>query len=310
MGQRTTNQEFNVNIYTKITDNIYYRFLAPVELWFYRFLSDEQFTRRMYRKIFDREVNLDNPSTFNEKILYLKLYCEQPEYPALADKYAVREFVRARGLDHLLNEVYGVYDRVEQIDFASLPGAFIMQATHGSGWNIICTDKAAFDWPQERAKARGWLKKNFYWNYRETVYKHIQPRIMVSRYLQSENGHAPNDYKFFCFHGQPEYIQVDSQRYSNHHRDFYDIQWKRLPLSVNYPNLDKQLEKPGTMDEMIEVSKILSQGFPFMRVDLYSPAGQVIFGELTLYPGGGFTRFNPERFDEIFGRKLHLKPAK
>ncbi len=297
-------REFIENLLTKITNNIDYRLLTPIALWSYRFLDDEEYTRRMYRRIFDREIDLEHPKTFNEKILYLKLYCEKDDYTQIADKFAVREFVRARGLAHTLNEVYGVYDHVDQIEFDTLPDAFVIQATHGSGWNILCPDKSKLDLRSALIQMRSWLKKNFYRTYRETVYKHIRPRIMISKYLSTPNGSEPIDYKFFCFHGRPVYVQIDARRDTDHRRDFYDLRWKRLPLCLNYPNLDRPLPRPDNLDEMLEVSETLAAGFPFVRVDLYAPSGEVVFGELTLYPGAGFTRFNPDRFDRIFGRNL------
>ncbi len=280
--------------------------MTPVELWLYRFLNDEEYARRLYRKIFERDLDLQNPKTFNEKINYLKLFGEEDGYTKIADKYAVREFVRARGMGHILNQVYGVYDRIDQIDFGRLPESFVIQATHGSGWNILCQDKAKLDWGQALRQMRRWLKFNFYRMYRESAYKCIKPRIMISKYLNNPDGSELIDYKFFCFHGRPVYIQVDTQRHTDHRRNFYDLQWQRLPLILNYPNLACPLPRPANLDEMIAVSQTLSQGFPFVRVDLYSPAGKIVFGELTLYPGAGFTRFNPDRFDRIFGQHLHL----
>jgi hypothetical protein len=309
MDDRTIDQELNEGILTKIINNIQYRLLDPVELWLYRFLSEDEYTRRMYRRLFNREIDLQHPETFNEKILYLKLYHSNEEYTQLADKVLVRDFVRNRGLGSLLNEVYGVYERIDEIDLDSLPNSFIIQATHGSGWNIICEDKAQLDWNAARAKMRRWMKTNFYWRYREGVYKNVQPRIIISKYLSGENGNPPDDYKFFCFHGEPVYVQVDTQRYTNHRRDFFDIQWNHLPLCLNYPNSERPLEKPDTLEEMMRIARILSQGFPFLRVDLYSLSGRVIFGELTLYPGAGFTRFQPERYDYIFGQELYLEAA-
>ncbi len=300
-------KEFSERIITKIANNVQYRLLDPVELWLYRFLNEEEYTRRMFRRQFGREIDLKHPKTFNEKILYLKLYQEKEEYTQLADKVQVREFVRQRGLESILNEVYGVYDRVEEIELNSLPDSFIVQATHGSGWNIICENKARLDWRAECEKLRRWLKQNFYWRYREGVYKHVKPRIIISRYLRCQDGQPPEDYKFFCFHGEPVYVQVDSHRYTDHRRDFFDIQWNHLPLCLNYPNSEQVLEKPDTLDAMLDICRILSQGFPFLRVDLYSIDGRLIFGELTLYPGAGFTRFRPERFDYIFGQQLHLE---
>mgnify|MGYP001041374055 FL=1 len=58
--------------------------------------------------------------------------------------------------------------------------------------------------------------------------------------------------------------------------DYYDVDFNKLPYSLpgheHYPN---RLNKPDTFDEMVRLARILSEDFPFVRVDLYDSKGKV-----------------------------------
>ena len=88
------------------------------------------------------------------------------------------------------------------------------------------------------------------------------------------------DYKFFCFNGKPFCIQVDTDRFTGHHQNYYDMEWKSLGVHCSYPEGDV-LVKPKNFDRMKEIAAKLSEDFPFVRVDLYNINGDIMFGELT-----------------------------
>ncbi|MBO7525401.1 MAG: hypothetical protein J6T42_01205, partial [Clostridia bacterium] len=53
--------------------------------------------------------------------------------------------------------------------------------------------------------------------------------------------------------------------------------------------------------EMIPLAEKLAEGFPHIRVDLYLVNDRIYFGEMTFFAGSGFTKFEPEKWDRIFG---------
>jgi hypothetical protein len=57
---------------------------------------------------------------------------------------------------------------------------------------------------------------------------------------------------------------------------------------------------------LVELSKVLSKGFPHVRVDFYEVDGRVYFGELTFYHFSGFQPFIPAKWDKVFGDWLKL----
>src|SRR6476619_1609671 len=71
--------------------------------------------------------DIKRPRTFNEKILHRKLIRPAPNSELFCDKWRAREFVRERNGDEILNEVYCVARRVEDIDFTVLPDDVVLK---------------------------------------------------------------------------------------------------------------------------------------------------------------------------------------
>ncbi|NMC36405.1 hypothetical protein GYA49_05175 [Candidatus Beckwithbacteria bacterium] len=264
--------------------------------------NDYNYAKRRFKKTFGYDLNLRKPKTFNEKIQYLKLHYRKPILTRLADKYTVRSFVKKRIGAKYLNTCLGVYSSVLEINPSTLPSQFVLKATHGSSWNIICSNKDQLDWGETIKTLKSWLKQNYFKLGREWCYKNIPPQIICEKYL------GPNlpDYKFFCFHGKPYYIQVDLDRFGSHKRNFYNLRWEKLTIRLIYPNSNKDIKKPKKLTEMITVAQKLSKDFPFVRIDLYEHENSIIFGEMTFYPENGFGTFRPQKYDYQFGTLLKL----
>ena len=275
------------------------------------FVSDRRFVEWQYRSVYGHFPNLVEPRTFDEKIQWYKLYYRKPAMTGLVDKYNVRQYVTQKNLGHILNELYGVYDRAEEINFETLSDAFVLKATHGSAMNIICKNKREPDLERCRKILKGWLGQNYYDVGREWVYKDIKPRIICEKYLENEEHHDLIDYKFYCYGGKPEAVFVCCNRFgpTGVKYDGYDMQWNKIPVYKGRPAAGLNLARPGNFDEMIDVATRLSEGFPFIRVDLYSVNNRIYFGELTFYPDNGLVPFSPDKYNYFFG-DLFVLPEK
>ena len=281
--------------------------LGPLLL---RSLSDEAFTRVQFAYCLRRWPDLANPRSLSEKIQWLKLNHRDPLLPRCVDKYLARKYVAQTVSEDILVPLIGVYESVDEVLFEDLPDAFVLKATHGSGWNLLCRSKAVFDVEQARQAMASWLSSNFHGVGREWAYREIQPRIVCEEFLREDDGEPPTDYKLFCFHGEPEFIQADFDRFQSHRRNLYDTEWNLLPCTLEYPGDPRNHEAPALLGEMLEVARKLSRHFPFVRVDLYATGSQVYFGELTFYPGKGVERFSPVEYDRKFGDLLSLPDGK
>jgi hypothetical protein len=286
----------------------YFRFLQTAKLERELTLA-EKIDYISYQFFMDLGYNLDilNPKTFNEKIGWLKLFNEDPLLTICADKYRAREYVEEKIGPQALVPLIGVYDSPYEIDFSALPEKFVLRVNWGSGYNIICKDKKNLNIQKAINKLNGWMKKesNNYIHSFEFSYKNIVPKITCEHYLEQPDGQLL-DYKFFCFHGQAQYIQVDFGRFTNPSRSFYDRQWELMDFTTIWKRQEEPIPKPEGFDKMIELAEKLARGFVFMRVDFYNVDGKIYFGEMTFYPDNGTGVFIPHEWDGKFGDLLTL----
>ena len=269
---------------------------------------DKLFLKIAYRFYMGSDLNLDAPHTFNEKLQWLKLYDRNPEYTQMVDKFEAKRYVASVIGKQYIIPTLAVYESVEQIDVDALPEQFVLKCTHDSGSVAICRDKKTFNNEKAFSKLKSGLSKNYFWQNREWPYKNIKPRIIAEQYLCDDSNEL-RDYKFFCFDGQVKVLFVATERMSDCEEtkfDFYDSEFHQLNIRNGHPNSSKPLLKPLQFEEMKYLAAKLSHGIPHVRVDFYEVDGRVYFGELTFYHWSGFTPFEPEKWDEIFGDWITL----
>lgn len=254
-------------------------------------------------------LKIDNPITYNEKLQLVKLYYKNNLLPKLVDKYTVREYVSKICPDILNEEYWNGFD-AKFIPWDDLPEKFVIKVTHGSGYNIICTNKNKINKIEVSKKLENWLNEKFIKCYGEWFYGVEKPRIIIEKYLDDGTGKVPIDYKLFCFNGEPKYIIVDTDRFNGHKRNVYDLEWNfKDGYTLDFPN-GKPIEKPKELPELIDIASKLSKGFPHVRVDLYIIKGKVFFGELTFTNGAGFDKIRPYEFDVELGNLFQIKKGK
>lgn len=246
--------------------------------------------------------------TFNDKTTYLKLfeYHNDPLVIQGADKYGVREYLIKENCEEILNDLYGVYDSFDEIDFDKLPDKFALKCTHGCAYNIICSDKSKFDIKEAKEKVNKWMNEKYGYATSELHYTKIKPRIIIEKYLCDENGKMPLDYKFYCMNGKVECILVCSERDEKLKLSYYDKKWKRLPFESNKWGSSVDIPKPKKLNEMIKYAEKLSKNFKFVRVDLYNENGKIIFGELTFTPACSCAPYYSKEGNEILGNLLEI----
>lgn len=253
--------------------------------------------------------NLKEPKTFNEKTTFIKLfkYNKEPLVIKCADKYEVREYVKQKGLNEILNELYGVYDNYDEIDFRKVPNKFALKCTHGCAYNIICNDKRKFNVEGVRKKVNKWMREKYGYATTELHYTYIKPKIIIEKYLCDSNGKMPLDYKFYCFNGKVGCILVCSERDEKLKLSYYDKNWNRLNYEKESWSSLNDISKPKKLEKMIQYAERLSEDFPFVRVDFYNDNGKIIFGELTFTPACCCAPYYSKNGNEELGKMLELK---
>lgn len=274
------------------------------------FIPDKTMIKMQYRIKTGRRLNLKEPVLFTEKIQWYKLNYKNPILPSCVDKYEVRNYIKNKNLDNILNELYGVYENVNQIDFEKLPNQFVIKTTNGGGGlNVfICKNKKDFDYEEVKQKIDKLLKRKNVDGGREWPYRKIQPRIVIEKYIQhGNNEESLTDYKFYCFNGIPQYLLLINGREQKKKKSIYDINFNLL--KYKYADYDRVTAKgkPQNYETMINIASILSSDFPFVRVDLYNCNGKIIFGELTFFPASGYLeKILPDEFDMELGKMFDI----
>jgi hypothetical protein len=272
-------------------------------------LPDSIFLSLLHRKYVGRFPNLIRPSTFNEKIL-LRSLKPDPRYAMLTDKLAVRSYVSAKLAKEHLVTLFAAPAVFTQAVFDSLPASFVMKANHGSSFVEIVRDKSQTSFERLQRLTGQWLKTDFYRISREKHYSKIRPQIFFEQLLLDKAGKVPPDYKVHCFRKHSSrpvvYISVISDRFGDATRgDIFDEGWHRLDFVIGYyPCSIEPPSAPPNLASILDIAKVLSEGFDYVRVDLYALDDKVYFGELTFTPGAGVLPFLPDRIDYEWGQLL------
>lgn len=284
-----------------------YRTKLFAGLGFYDRMDDEKYLKKLYMANFGKELDLENPKTFNEKLQWLKLYDRKPEYTMMVDKYKVREYIAEKLGEEYLIPLLGVWDDPEEIDFDKLPNQFVLKCNHNSGLGMcICKDKSKLDIKKVKSELRKGLKQDYYLHGREWPYKDVPRKIICEKYMVDESGYELKDYKIFCFNGEPKALFVATDRMTDTKFDFFDVEFNHLPFTNGHPNAEKEIAKPQNLDEMLKVASVLSKGIPQVRIDLYNINGKILFGEMTFSHWSGMVPFDPDNWDEKLGEWINL----
>ena len=292
--------------YKTIIKNRYRRYLI---LKYLNWVPDSIMLRLQYRIKMGFWPDFKNPKRFTEKLQLYKMYYHNPIMPSCVDKYEVRDYVKKKGLGHILNECYGVYENPKDIDWDKLPNQFVMKRTTGGGGRSVEFVKNKFTHDKDRLikLASVWTlprgKNNA--SGREWAYNGIDKNRVVFEKLiiddSNEDG-SIEDYKFMCFNGKCRCLWIDKDRYFAHKRGFWDANLNYLEgYSSEYPPLDSPLQLPDNICDMIKIAEKLSEDFPHARIDLYNVKGDIVFGEITFYSSSGYADFHPDSFDFYLG---------
>jgi hypothetical protein len=269
-----------------------------------------------------RLVRTRRPRTFTEKVRYKMLRDHRMLLVTFADKAAVRDYVASHVGAEYLPRAFGIVSDPEQLRELELPTSYVVKPTHGSGAAIVVSPNGSEDqtlppavwgWVYRHVRpsavtvdalvdiARVWMTKLYGQGpNREWAYGRVKPAVIVEEMLVAPGG-IPDDYKFFVFHGRCRYIQVDAGRFDERTQDFYDADWQHLPMSGGPAWATPPRARPERLDEMISIAERLGAETDFVRVDLYALPDRIVFGELTSYPAGGDSPFEPESFNAEFG---------
>ena len=292
-----------------LKENRIKRFFALSLRGLVKVISKKKYIELQYKYITHHKLDWNDPKRYTEKLQYLRYYVypKDPLVSKCAGRVGVREYVKELGLEDYLVPIYGVYDRFDDIDFDSLPDQFVIKATHGSGMNYICYNKANLDINSLKKKINKWLKTNYGKKTVELHYSNIKPQIIIEKLLL-ENNHLPLEYKIHVYNGKAKNLYVvtgrgEDIRYTQLYSDWTPFDGSQFN---GWKKADITLEKPANWDKMIKISELLCEKFPFVRLDLYNINGQIYFSEMTFTPAKGTLILDDDKCDYEMGEWLDI----
>lgn len=273
-----------------------------VSIW-----SDEFYLKVVFLMRMGYRLNLKNPKTFSEKLQWLKLNDIHQEYTQMVDKVAAKDYVKSIIGEQYIIPTLGIWDSVEEIDWMNLPNQFVIKSTGDSGGVVVCKDINTLDIQKAKSKLSTLGSRDYTKTSKEYPYKNVPHRYIAEQYMEDESGYELKDYKFFCFNGVPKFLFVATGRQNNDTRfDFYDTDFRHLPVTNGHLNANASHVKPSNFDKMLELAAKLSRGIPHVRVDLYNINGSIYFGEMTFFHNSGMVPFKPKEWDYKFGEYIDL----
>lgn len=268
-----------------------------------------------YKSILKKNINWETPVDLIEKTQWLQIYSDTSLWTRCADKYLVRDFVKEKGCADVLNELYGKWDDANDIDWSKLPNSFVLKANHSCGQVILVKDKNKLDINHTIKQLNSWMKTVYGYSGAQLHYTKIKPCIIAEKLFinKTEPDKSLIDYKVWCFHGEPHYVEVIFNRTAHKYSEsLYDLDWNNISdLAYNKettPNTGAEMAKPLSFDKMIETAKILSKDIPQVRVDFYDIDDKTVFGEMT-FTAGGYGEYTEEFYNHL-GSKIDLNKVK
>jgi len=269
--------------------------------------DDKAALSETYFKVTGSRMNWKSPRGFFEKMAWLKIFDRRSEMVQIVDKATAGCIARSKCRQVLVPSVYGIYSAPHEINWDALPEHLVVKATHGSKM-VKKVDKREMNVGELEEMMSNWLQTTYGKQRREWVYKHVEPKIMIEEVI-GYHRETINDYKFYCFEGEPLLVHVDVCRNVNHQRAFFDPHWNRVNFEFGrYSVYQGDLEPPAKLSDMLDFARKMSKGFHFLRVDMYSIEDTFYFGEATLFPGGGWARLYPKNANATWGAWLTNVP--
>ena len=235
--------------------------------------------------LFEKPKNWMDLPMFKKIFYYGKHLTE--DYAEYVDKLeAKRKVKEICGKDISVAKVVRVLGSYNDIADSDINSKYIIKSAHGSGWNVDIDSSVTLDYIIKKLK--GWNIK--YNSNMEKQYSFIKPRFFIEEKIcDAILGYTGCAlvYMIRCVHSKPISIGVKYKRVQNS----YDIDWNLKSV----PKIEFEIPKPKCLPKLLELCKLLSSNFEFVRLDFYIGENDMIyFSEFTFTPAGGVQVFDME----------------
>lgn len=301
-----------------LKDSAIYQHLASATHRFFIMVDPQIEMKRVYKKVFHKNADLENPKDLVEKTYWLQLHSDTSLWTRCADKYGLRGYVEELGLKQYLPELYRKWDSADDIDLTGIDKPCILKTNNGCAQCVIVKNPRSVDVAKIQKKFKRWLSVPYGYAGGQLHYTKIRPCIIAEELLygdEEQRTFSPNslvDYKVWCINGQPESVLIVYDRIGHHYcLDLYDIDWNRMIDKLcpykGCEYRDTEIPRPQCLEKLLQMATILAKPFPEVRVDFYIINGEPVIGELTFTTGYGY--FTEEYYNYL-GSKIDLSKVK
>lgn len=271
---------------------------------------------KSYEKKMGTPLDWNNLKTFTEKIQWMKLHYRHPDMARCVDKYEFKKYICEKLGEGYTAPLVAVWNSPEEVSIRDIPlEKFVLKSTLQSDSKFIAfiadKDNLDIDKIEKEIKTQWFDRKNLLTNSFCSAYYGAPPRVIVEEFVE-EFTNGADDYKLFCFAGEPAFTYVAEDHFENGKNvvtcpiTFLDMDWNVMDVSYGRHTTNPAVAKPPHFEQMVQIAKLLSKDFPFVRVDFFDTPDKLYLSELTFYPGGGFTAYYPESFNLKIGEMLTL----
>ena len=244
------------------------------------------------------------PNNWNNLLLCqkIKYYGTQldKEYSKYVDKLNAKEIVKNRCGDLIkIAKVRKLMKSYDDLTLDDIKNNCIIKTTHGCGWNILIQNNNNNNNNNNLINIIEKLKsfnKIYGIDSMEKQYSYIKPRyfieeLIIDKYLKKE----VMDYMVRCINGEP--ISMSVQQKSIAKQNSYNTNWELI-----MPQQLFEISKPVKFNELLNLARLLSKGFEFVRIDFFIDINDdIYFSEFTFTPAGGNPIF-PYNIEKEFGK--------
>jgi hypothetical protein len=268
-------------------------------------VDDKTYNYIRYLLTYKRWPNIQHPKDYSEVLMAMKITGPSELQIQCSDKAGVKDYCRSIGLQEHVIVPFDVCNQIEDLRFSEYPMPYVVKVSNASKWNFVV--RSVEDIDEVRRNLAICRNRDYRIYYREPCYHPKMRKYVVEPWITSQ-GHSLDDYKVFCFNGEPTYIQYNYPDSPNKERIILDFENSPHPYVFSTGTYAKSVpDIKENLPMLYDLSKKVCEPFVYVRVDCYIIDSIVFVGEMTFYPSGGWVLSASNTVNRHWGSQIHWK---
>jgi hypothetical protein len=249
------------------------------------------------------------PRSYNEKLLWRKLFDHDPRFVVFSDKLAAKAHAAAACPDLAMARTLWAGRSPRDIPAALIEEDVVVKTNHGCGFNIFVAD-AGIDRRRIERRTGRWLRRSFGRHNHQWAYWKVPRRVFVEERLPLGGTDGATDLKLHVCGGRVVHGWATDKRTGR----AITLDAAGRPLvarAAGYAADERVLPYDAALEarfaEAASFAGRLADGLDYMRCDFMVAGDRLFFGELTVYPASGYDRWDDPAIAEGLTRAWDLR---